>query len=641
MTDQYRALSPIAQNPNAFLSETTVRGRRWSNDSLGQHVEPPSPEFISRTGTSRTGDLKALMASWRYQLLACVVSALSFAGLAFVAIRFNNRPLSEWPSSSVSINAVVAALATIMRATILVPIAYTVGQAKWSWFVMTGEAADSKETRDRPLGELEAIDDVSRGPGGGIFWLFKHPLPTNLVTQGAILTILAGGLGFFSQQIISVETRHFRDPVLKAHIPWAQNVTSFDEASWTAAFYNGFFSDTIEDLPADCQTGNCTWDDVVPSIAVQGECVDITEDMADKEWILCDDIESCNYTSGTTDDPIVYLEYGLPPNTTWPMFTEPEGPVRIHGKRAAMTFVDMNLFPSDPVDAFRTGGPERTSSDFYRIEVVEIPLTFNTEKTIAKTGSPTLSQCTFRYGIQAYLPNVSSGKLTQVTTEGPEAYKTRIPDPKNPGRVEAHFLDQVPGFNMQNRTFCIWIQYKELFMHDYLPADIELDLWTDSYGDLGQRGSPFIRRWMDTKDDRDGWVSRFAKSLTNSIRLHSQVSKEDDVHTGSVIVTEAYIRVSWWWMIPPGALILLSLTLFFMSLLRIALRHEKEGGTGAWFHGSLLLLLSRVDGKIWQKARGAYGSSDHLLKAVGKQKVRLVRDDKDDGLLFVTQDRLA
>lgn len=67
---------------------------------------------------------------------------------------YDGKPLSEWPYS-ITINALVAILVTLIKATMTVPLAEGLSQLKWSWF-------------DKParLQDLALIDAASRGTLG-------------------------------------------------------------------------------------------------------------------------------------------------------------------------------------------------------------------------------------------------------------------------------------------------------------------------------------------------------------------------------------------------------------------------------------------------------------------------------------------
>jgi hypothetical protein len=72
---------------------------------------------------------------------------------------FDGRALPLWPNGFVTLNAVVAVLATVATAGVGVPLSSGLGQLKWIRFRTRGGA---------PLADMEVFDDASRGPMGAV-----------------------------------------------------------------------------------------------------------------------------------------------------------------------------------------------------------------------------------------------------------------------------------------------------------------------------------------------------------------------------------------------------------------------------------------------------------------------------------------
>lgn len=65
---------------------------------------------------------------------------------------FNNHPLPNRPYNF-TLNSYLALLAVVANAALLMPVAESIGQLKWIWFV--------KE--ERPLGDFQTFDEARRG----------------------------------------------------------------------------------------------------------------------------------------------------------------------------------------------------------------------------------------------------------------------------------------------------------------------------------------------------------------------------------------------------------------------------------------------------------------------------------------------
>ena len=98
---------------------------------------------------------------WIWELCALLVSLLSLVAIVLILRLREERPLPDWPVS-ITINALISIFATVMSATMSVPIAAGVSQAKWSWF-----------QQYHALSDVEVYDQASRGPWGALKMLWN------------------------------------------------------------------------------------------------------------------------------------------------------------------------------------------------------------------------------------------------------------------------------------------------------------------------------------------------------------------------------------------------------------------------------------------------------------------------------------
>lgn len=105
---------------------------------------------------------KRILKGWWQELICCVLSIASLVALVFFLRAFDGEPLPNWPSG-ITINTVVAFLATISRTAFVIPVTEGLSQAKWNWF----------KKKPRPLEDFDAFDQASRGPWGSVTLLFR------------------------------------------------------------------------------------------------------------------------------------------------------------------------------------------------------------------------------------------------------------------------------------------------------------------------------------------------------------------------------------------------------------------------------------------------------------------------------------
>ena len=109
---------------------------------------------------------------WLFELFAWIFSVTTLCFLVLILHQYDGKKQSDWPSQAFTLNALVALIATLTRASLLVPIAQAISQAKWDWF----SNRRWREARGgKPLADLEVFDHASRGVCGSLelLWRFK------------------------------------------------------------------------------------------------------------------------------------------------------------------------------------------------------------------------------------------------------------------------------------------------------------------------------------------------------------------------------------------------------------------------------------------------------------------------------------
>lgn len=189
------------------MKTTTTSEQHLLQDSQGQETKNEVYE----------GPAKANIFADETWVLECVASGVSIAGLvALVAVlaHFNHKDSQEL-GYGVTLNALVAAMSTVIRTSTMVSIAEVLGQAKWLWF------GDARQRQVRRLADLEVFDKATRGSWGsllllwrikGLYVLLPHMCKLlitdvrnlrHLAAIGAILSIASLPFGTFTQQALT------------------------------------------------------------------------------------------------------------------------------------------------------------------------------------------------------------------------------------------------------------------------------------------------------------------------------------------------------------------------------------------------------------------------------------------------------
>jgi hypothetical protein len=120
----------------------------------------PQMLIQEKTKVKRQQSTKQILISWWPEVIWCIFTAGLLIALAALLKAYDKQPAPQW---YVSLNTVVAAIATICRASMVIPISEGLSQLKWNAFARS----------QRPLIDLQTFDQASRGPFGSLMLLLK------------------------------------------------------------------------------------------------------------------------------------------------------------------------------------------------------------------------------------------------------------------------------------------------------------------------------------------------------------------------------------------------------------------------------------------------------------------------------------
>ena len=237
--------------------------------------DPKKPPGTEPTPNADTRPIRARSSSpelsrWVIEILSFLVSLTSFGALLIILIRFNGRPLQEWPSSRISLNTVIAVSSLLSRTSLVLPLANGLSQLKWLWF---------RKGPARQLIDLHRFDEASRGPWGAI-QLLGRGVYFPLAPLGAFVLAMTLTFEPFVQQTVTFPIRYVEssDSGL-AEVPvstyWDGNVDSSFLAAGYDALLSPNISKTSSAISPICRTGNCTFEPYT-SLGVCSQCVDVS-----------------------------------------------------------------------------------------------------------------------------------------------------------------------------------------------------------------------------------------------------------------------------------------------------------------------------------------------------------------------------
>ncbi|KAK3954431.1 hypothetical protein QBC32DRAFT_336356 [Pseudoneurospora amorphoporcata] len=379
----------------------------WEKQNRTKHANRHST-MSSTSGSGGSSNMKSDKLSaifskngtWTYESISMLVALGAVASIIAVLATYDGQPLPSWPHW-ITLNAVIAILATVATASMSVPLSSGLGQLKWIRF---------KQGR-APLSDMEIYDDASRGAFGAV----------NMLVQarggfagsfGAVVMIIALFLSPFAQQIATFPTRIVETP----HDGGGAGAVNYRTESYglalhgkeelgqafvpilpiKAAVYKGLFAEDGRPwmgLPFRCSTGNCTFPPI-ETLGVCHKCVDMSEYMT--RYCPPGLLDSA---SDDDDD-----EKNQDELCGWQL---PSGMAKLNS--SAEVFGMTSLFP----------GSSSTGDATYSTIMKLIFMGTETNATGPGVLSPWATQCTLSVCLQTLSSNITNGFLHETPLSDP------------------------------------------------------------------------------------------------------------------------------------------------------------------------------------------------------------------------------
>ncbi|KAF5018073.1 hypothetical protein F66182_9972 [Fusarium sp. NRRL 66182] len=243
---------PLVRPSDAFSSRTTTSGY-----AKLPHGKQAGASTLDPGGSKRRRSMAQVLRSWWAEIAWSLLATGLLICLIGLLGAYNEKPVPEW-ASDVSLNTAVAVIATVCRASMVIPVSEGLSQLKWNAFAQS----------QRPLVDLYIFDQASRGPLGSLILLSKtrgrllgvstlaaliliSGLATSPLTQATILLAPP-------PKVISDDARMERSSVVTLDdLVWLQ--LPLRNAISRAFFIGDRERENLELLPT-CPSSECHWE---------------------------------------------------------------------------------------------------------------------------------------------------------------------------------------------------------------------------------------------------------------------------------------------------------------------------------------------------------------------------------------------
>ncbi|KAF4479014.1 hypothetical protein CGGC5_v012698 [Colletotrichum fructicola Nara gc5] len=267
-------LSP--SQSDSLLSERHLAGRKNASEIEAHKVDGSAKELFTTASTTMASS-GSLLRWWYFEILSCGFAAICLIAQVVVLYHYDRKPQDSWTAHSLTLNGVIAILATFCRSALMVSIAACLAQSKWN--------SMSGRKRDYRLQDIAAFEAASRGMGGSLQVLARFK-GTHIACLEGVLTIATLGIGISAQQLITLRIDNVPDldaSGLPAPGPaFLRTATAYGSGSsrelplsTDLALSVGFLSTHVNFPEVICPTGNCTWP-IIPTIGICGACDNAT-----------------------------------------------------------------------------------------------------------------------------------------------------------------------------------------------------------------------------------------------------------------------------------------------------------------------------------------------------------------------------
>ncbi|PVH92340.1 hypothetical protein DM02DRAFT_700264 [Periconia macrospinosa] len=611
---------------------------------------------FSTHDTRRRAILKACR-SWKWELLACCVSIITFVFTIVFLRSFDGKPQPEWPYG-ITLNSAMSLFSIVIKSLILVPVVECISQLMWISYSLHAQS----------LEKFTKYDAASRGPWGSFKFLWSTKA-RELACLGALLTILTAAIDPTIQQMLVIRTRSTNQGNT-AFIPRAQSFLKSgpDDGSLEFAMkdmglmgsvYAALYavqtgSSSIFEVLPTCPTGSCTFPAFV-SLAVCTRCKDLTEAVEttcsrnhDITHPAFNNSKTCQYN---VSDHSEKDNYSVAIKQTF--FSLSAGFETTSEYTTASDLMKTFSPPSIGCSSRRRQVP--LAGEFLHVTTIKGETKPNQTTSIEATA------CTMSLCSNHYEASVVDGKLLETITESEKLVldPTLVPSPGWLNTRDPYFIfhdSQGLNYTVPRTVYgnlSLWLRGKFDF-NNVQPFEVKEDPLNENYTKASISGYMNLESYgkediinLFLANDTKSHLTRLSKAITTYIRSQS---KEDQMYPsiyekptnisieasfagpveGFTQTIEVYVAVRWAWLSFSGVLLVVTWAFFILVMISSA-----KKSVVVWKTSPLALLYHGLHADSVRELRGDVEEKTMNLTA---KQIKVQLRDSGSGLMLEKSD---
>ncbi|KAH6689082.1 hypothetical protein F5X68DRAFT_275074 [Plectosphaerella plurivora] len=284
---------PSSEKITSNVTSTPVDGASTPTTTTNM---PSLKDDADTNGTPAAKDglfarVSTFFGDWFYfwEVLGLVLSAAAIVSICIVVGYFDEKPPPVWSTNiniptretqsvSLTINSLLAILATLGSTCAMIPVTKGLGQLKYVWFIQ----------QDRKLADLEMFDSASRGVLGSAQLVWKLRLK-HLAVFGGLASLLVLAYGPFVQNLIFINIEYHPSNET-SQISYVSEISHANASGILASgaptryMIASALSDDSDEWvvpPHNCPTGECDWEGYY-TLAACTRCTDISDRLTRK-----------------------------------------------------------------------------------------------------------------------------------------------------------------------------------------------------------------------------------------------------------------------------------------------------------------------------------------------------------------------
>ncbi|KAK1484468.1 hypothetical protein CTAM01_12973 [Colletotrichum tamarilloi] len=482
---------------------------------------------------------------WLPELIWSIISIASVAALAGVLSRFDGQRLPEWPLG-LTLNTLIAFLATLARAAFVIPVSESLSQLKWLWY-----------RKERPLKDFQDFDSASRGPWGSIQLLktTKGWSPSLIATIVMITAIFTSTL---TQSAVTYPVRLARvdgDATVPRSTSYffstSNTFSSLQQENYVQqSIFEGLSYDHTQEFPlspARCPTSECQWE-TYSSLSICAKFWNVTN--------------SLNVTTRETSTGSPRVKASLPNEISADLSGNYFGLINLRGMSkpiASDVKLEAALFNFTVIYSLREGNDAAVGA----MEAV-------------------LYLCAKTYNL-SFTGNIESRKVVDITSDVEQGSITfpsgqvrddlpAIRDPLNPDGENFPYGGTGFGAMQDSLRNALNGSYSDL---SNVPS--ALGLAPARYLAAIQYGAKTLEAQGRANVSQEVVINEAVANITNNVArsLSNRITNDTTIASGQALASETFVQVRWPWLAFISCQAVLSI-----MLLALAIVQTKAAGIG-------------------------------------------------------------